>query len=399
MAEQQISPTIFGINLRARPVTLVVLAILAGVLAIPSVQAQTYTTLHDFTGGADGENPYAGLSMDRAGNLYGTASGGNNGNLGTVYRLQHKNSSWLFSTLYEFHGTDGSDPQARVIVGPDGNLYGTTTYGGTAGKGTVFRLQPPPTFCRAISCPWRETVLHSFTGGTDGANPTYGDLTFDQAGNIYGTTPYGGGASNCGVVYELSPAGGAWTESILYTSTCADGGQFYAGVIFDAAGNLYGTTSGGGVASGNVYKLTHTDSGWVESTLYSFPFPGGAYGGLTFDSAGNLFGISFFIPTVYELSPSNGGWSYRELYAIGGYGTVAPPSLDSAGNVYGTGVFSTPQVFRLTPVGDVWTLTGFENTPGAEPFSNVLIDATGNLYVTASISGAHSRGLIFEITP
>jgi uncharacterized repeat protein (TIGR03803 family) len=378
------------------------LAVLASamllIFAAAQSQAQTYTVLHDFTGGADGEDPTAGLSMDRAGNLYGTTSAGGHGNVGTVYRLQHKNSGWVFSTLYEFSITDGAEPQARVIVGPDGNLYGTTTSGGAAGKGTVFRLQPPPTFCRAISCPWRETVLHSFAGGSDGANPTYGDLAFDQAGNIYGTTPYGG-SSNCGVVYELFASGGGWTESILYTSACEYGGEPYAGVTFDNAGNLYGTISGAGVSNGAVYKLTHTGSGWVESTIYAFPFPGGAYGGLTFDAAGNLYGISFFNPTVYELSPSNGGWSYRELYAIGGYGAVAQPTMDSAGNIYGTGVFSTPQVFRLTPSDGMWTLTGFDNTPGAEPFSNVLLDASGNLYVTASAFGAHERGLVFEITP
>ncbi len=170
-------------------------------------------------------------------------------------------------------------------------------------------------------------------------------------------------------------------------------------MTFDGAGNLYGTISGAGVSSGSVYKLTHTGSGWVESDVYSFQFPGGAYGGLTFDSAGNLYGISFFIPTVYELSPSNGGWSYRELYTIGGYGAVAQPTLDSAGNLYGTGVFSSPQVFRLTPLGELWRLTGFDNTPGAEPFSNVLLDASGNLYATASQGGAHGGGVVFQITP
>lgn len=368
------------------------------VFAAVQCQAQTYTVLHDFTGGADGDNPYAGLSMDRSGNLYGTASGGGHSGAGTVFRLQQKNSAWILSTLHEFSVTDGSQPQARVIVGPDGNLYGTTTSGGSLGKGTVFRLQPPPTFCRAVSCPWRETVLHSFAGGSDGANPTYGDLAIDQAGNIYGTTPFGGG-SNCGVVYELSPSGGGWTESILYTSTCQYGGELYAGVTFDNAGNLYGTISGAGVSSGAVYKLTPTGSGWVQSIVYSFDFPGGAYGGLTFDSSGNLYGISFFNPTMYELSPSNGSWSYRELYSIGGYGAVAQPTVDAAGNLYGTGVLSQPQVFRLTPSGGLWTLTGFDNSPGGEPFSYVLPDASGNLYVTASIGGAHGRGLVFEITP
>jgi uncharacterized repeat protein (TIGR03803 family) len=400
----EIAASIFDINFQARTAALASLAILAAILTIaPTAQAQTFTILHNFTGGTDGSEPLAGLSLDRAGNLYGTAAYGGHclrgSDCGTVFKLQLKNSNWVFSTLYEFSGgPDGKNPSARVIVGPDGRLYGTTTYGGTSGNGTVFRLQPPATLCRTSACPWKETVLHSFAGGNDGANPAYGDLTFDQAGNIYGTAPYGG-SHGCGVVYELSPSAGGWTESILYTSTCADGGSPFGGVIFDNAGNLYGTISGNGDASGDVYKLTRTESGWAESTLYSFPFPGGAYGGLIFDSAGNLYGLSFFDPTVYELSPSNGGWTYTELYVVGGYGTVAPPTMDSAGNLYGTGAFSDPEVFRVTPSNGQWTLTGFNGSAGAGPYSNVIFDAGGNAYATASQGGTPGAGVVFEITP
>lgn len=378
-------------------------AVVAIVLTLPA-QAQTFTILHSFSGAADGSTPYAGLSMDSRGNLYGTtAFGGHSAcsfgsTCGAVYKLQHNGSNWLFYTLYEFSGADGGNPQARVIVGPDGSLYGTTTYGGSAGQGTVFRLQPPASFCHAFSCPWRETVLHSFTGGTDGANPTYGDLAFDQAGNLYGTTPFGG-SHGCGVVYELSPSGNSWAESIVYTSACEDGGELYAGVTFDSAGNMYGTTSGGGSSNGNVYKLTHTDSGWVESTIYHFPFPGGAYGGVTLDPAGNLYGITFFDPQVYQLSPASDGWHYLALYTPGGYGAVAQPTLDAAGNVYGTGVFSTPEVFRLTPFNRIWTLTGFNGTAGGAPFSNVVLDANGNAYATASEGGDYNGGVVFQITP
>ena len=382
----------------------VAIGAIAILMTLP-VPAQTFTTLHSFTGGADGSEPFAGLSMDSRGNLYGTAAYGGHGNCsfgsecGTVYKLQHNGSNWVFYTLYEFGGgADGGTPQARVIVGPDGNLYGTTTNGGAAGKGTVFRLQPPPNFCHAFSCPWTETVLHSFTGGTDGLNPTYGDITFDRAGNIYGTTPFGG-SHDCGVVYKLSPAGGTWTESILYTSTCEDGGELYAGVIFDGAGNLYGTTSGAETSNGNVYKLTPTGSGWVESTIYHFQFPGGAYGGLTIDSAGNLYGITFFFPQIYELSPTSNGWRYQTLYSLGGYGAFAQPTLDAAGNLYGTGALSTPEVFRLSPFNQIWTLTGFNGSAGDEPFSNVVVDAGGNLYTTASEGGDHGGGVVFQITP
>jgi uncharacterized repeat protein (TIGR03803 family) len=373
-----------------------------------AAQAQTFTILHSFTGGADGSQPLAGLSMDRAGSLYGTAAydGNKSGSCsgtsgcGLVYRLVRKNSSWLFYTLYKFSGPDGQNPEARVIIGPDGSLYGTTVAGGTAHAGTVFRLQPPATACKAYSCPWTETVLYSFQGGSDGANPAYGDLTFDQAGNIYGTTPYGG-TSNCGVVYELSPGNGSWTETILYTFKCGDDGyEPYAGVIFDNAGNLYGTTSAGGGCCGSVYKLTHTGAGWSESTIYNFQFPGGAFGGLISDPSGNLYGITFFNPEVYELSPSNGGWTYSALYTFGGYGAVAQPTMDAAGNLYGTIVLgSNIEVFRLTASNGHWTLTGFNGSAGEEPFSNVILDASGILYVTANAGGAYDAGVVFEITP
>jgi len=368
--------------------------------------AQTFTVLHNFTGGADGKYPFAGLTMDRAGNLYGTASDGGNSSCasgsgcGTVFRLQYRNSAWIFSILYTFNGTDGETPQARVIIGPDGNLYGTTTNGGSLGRGAAFRLQPPPTVCRAVSCPWAETVLHSFGSGSDGAYPQYGDLTFDPAGNIYGTTAYGG-TNNCGTVYELSPSNGAWTETILYSFTCGENNDYpYSGVIFDSAGNLYGTASGGEVGTGGVYKLTHTSSGWVESTIYTFDFPGGAYAGLISDSAGNLYGITFFDATVYELSPSGNGWTYQQLYQLGDYGAVAPLTMDSAGNLYSTLVNEFPvEVFRLTPSDGQWTLTGFNGSAGYIPYSNVILDASGDLYATTTDGGAYEDGVVFQITP
>lgn len=368
--------------------------------AVNVSQAQTFTTLHNFTGGADGDSPFAGLSMDRAGNLYGTtAYGGHVGgactqyaNCGTVFELKRKGSDWIFYTLYEFRGPDGETPEARVIVGPDGNLYGTTMAGGQSGQGTVFRLQPPPSFCKAFTCPWTEAVLHSFKGGSDGANPAYGDLAFDQAGNIYGTTP-NGGANASGTVFELSPSGSTWTETIIHAFNGSDGYEPYAGVIFDNAGNLYGTTSGGEGGSGNAFEMTHTSSGWSLNVIYNFPFPGGAYGGLIRDAAGNLYGITAFNPTVYELSPSNGSWTYKELYTLGGYFTTSQLTMDAAGNLYGTIVLSNTEVFRLTPSGGQWTMTGFSGSAGAEPYGNVIFDASGNLYATAS------EDCVFEITP
>src|SRR5262249_19090578 len=158
-------------------------------------------------------------------------------------------------------GSDGANPQARVIIGPDGGLYGTTQYGAN-GYGTVFKLTPPPTACKTALCPWMETTLYRFSGGADGGNP-FGEVVFDKAGNLYGTTLLGGiGTCNnlytCGVVYELKRSGGSWTESVLYSFTGGDdGGAPSAGLIFDADGNLYSTTSTGGSHNdGTVFQLS-----------------------------------------------------------------------------------------------------------------------------------------------
>ena len=382
----------------------------------PPAQAQVFTTLHAFTGGGDGSAPYAGLSMDRAGNLYGTASsGGHSGGAcgsgcGSVFKMERNGPSWLLVPLYAFSGPDGATPQARVIIGSNGNLYGTTTYGGSAGKGVVFRLQPPPAACKTALCPWMETVLYSFAGGSDGAYPTFGDLTFDRQGNIYGTTPDGGSGSGCqggcGVVYELSPSSGGWTEKILYSF---QGGQDVdaplARVIFDNAGNLYGTAAFGGAhQSGAVYELTPFGLAWTESIIYSFTDQSDGnepYGGLIFDGSGNLYGTTFAgTTTVYELSPSSGGWMFTVLHAFNAYeGSVATLTFDAAGNLYGTlalGIQEPQEVFRLTPSGGQWTVTGFAGDIGTFPLGNVVLDASGNLYTTAAEYG---QGYVFEVAP
>ena len=352
--------------------------------------------------------------MDRAGNFYGTTLTGGEGQVGTVFKMTRRGSGWIFATLYSFHGPDGSNPQARVIIGPDGSLYGTTTNGGSANQGTVFRLQPPASFCRAVVCPWTETVVHSFQGGSDGRMPTFGDLTFDQAGNIYGTTPNGGATTGCnglgcGTVYKLTPSNGGWTESILYNCQPAGGPQVpYGGVIFDAAGNLYGASVAGGAAGGGaVFKLTPSAGGWTESVIYSFTDGadgGNPYGGLIIDQAGNLYGMTNLWGqgdggTAYELTPSGGGWSFHLLYSFTAYvGSVAKLAMDPAGNLYGTLGDSDTQVFRLTPSNGGWTETSFNGGLGAGLLGNVVLDASGNIYTTAG-GGVSGDGVVFEITP
>src|ERR1035438_2492489 len=199
--EQQSAASVFDINLRMGTLALVLAVVGAtAIVGVPAARAQTLTVLHNFANGADGGEPSAGLSMDRAGNLYGTASTGGNTSActypnppgcGTVFKLSREGSGWVFTTLYTFSGPDGARPMARVIIGPDGSLYGTTSSGGTGpcsygsapGCGTVFNLRPPAAACKSALCPWTETVLYSFQGFTDGAEPTFGDLVFDGAGN------------------------------------------------------------------------------------------------------------------------------------------------------------------------------------------------------------------------
>ena len=315
-------------------------------------------------------------------------------------------------------------PSPRVVFGHDGTIYGTTEFGGRncgVGCGTVFHLRPPATICKSILCFWTETVLYQFSGSSDGANPGYGEITFDQAGNIYGTTFFGGVNAN-GVVYELMPSGGGWTERVIHTFTGSpsDGNNPYSRVVFDAAGNLYGTTYAGGAHGyGTVFQLTPSGSGWTENILYAFQNlsdGGQPFGGVVFDSAGNLYaatssGGSGNGGTVYQLMPSGGSWVFSLLYsfASGGYlpGSYDSLTMDAAGNLYGTtkqdGAHGAGSVFKLTPSGGGWTETDlYDFTGGSDggvPYGSVLIDASGNLYGTASQGGTNGYGVIWEITP
>jgi uncharacterized repeat protein (TIGR03803 family) len=396
------------------PMALVSLLVLT-LVTTRAAQAQTYNILHSFSGGGDGGTPSAGLMMDKAGNLYGTAQFGGAGN-GTVFKLSHPGSGWILSTLYAFQGgNDGLGPEARVIFGPDGGLYGTTTSGGFQGYGTVFELRPPVTACKSVICPWTETVLYRFQGGSDGIDPAYGDLTFDPTGNLYGTTSGGGlqlcGGNTCGVVFKLTRSSGGWTESVLYSFTGSnDGGTPYSGVIFDSTGNLYGTAYYGGANTlGTVYELSPSGSAWTEKTLTDFSGGGGSpLGGLTFDPQGNLFGTGFSGGTAFELKPSNGNWIYSLLYTFNGFdGPFGSLTVDGAGSLYGTnssgGTYDQGFVFKLTPSNGGWTFTDLYDFTGGNdggfPLSNVILDSKGNLYGTAYLGGADGYGVVWEITP
>jgi len=398
------------------------------IVAATEAQAQTFQVVHNFTGGADGGDLMAGLTIDQGGNLYGTTWSGGSG-FGTVVKLQHAGSGgWLIRPLYSFQGgTDGAGPAARVIFGPDGNLYGTTnaggggtcSYFGYSGCGTVFRLQPPASVCKSFVCPWTETVLYR-ANQDNGAIPA-AEVVFDQVGNLYSTVS-AGGTGCAGYVFELTPSQGSWIRTIVhcFNEDNGDGTGPLAGLVFDQSGSLYGTTAHGGAGCcGAAFELTPDGSGWTETILHSFDGEDGnePSASLVFDRQGNLFGTTLDDGPggggeVFELSPGGGGWTFSIPWSFieqgdGGAVLVAPVTFDANGNLYGTtystGCCGRGTVFELTPGSGDWSETVLHNfsggSDGGAPYSNVVLDSQGNAYGTASFGGADGGGVIWEITP
>ena len=391
-----------GVNLRT--VALMAVAIVLVVTASQRMEGQTFTTLHGFNGMPDGANPVGGLTMDRAGNLYGTTQYGGADGWGMVFKLVQTGGAWIMHPLYSFPsiylqgGNDGAEPTAGVTIGPDGNLYGTNTLGsGHSNYGTVFKLSPPASVCKSTMCPWTETILYRFTGGSDGGVPS-GPVIFDSAGNLYGNTSYGGVTCgpgySCGVVFKLTRSGSSWTESVLHAFFGSPDGARPAGVlVFDRAGNLYGTTGGGGSrcapdGCGTIFQLTPSGGGWTENVIHNFDyFDDGAspQGGVIFDNAGNLFGVTAFAPTgdgtVFELTPSGGQWTYTLLYSLtseqsGIPGPLGPLAMDTAGNLYGM-TFEGGDVFGAGPC-EYGCGTVFKLTPSAGAWAySLLYEFTG----------------------
>jgi uncharacterized repeat protein (TIGR03803 family) len=330
--------------------------------------------------------------------------------------------------LHQFlGGSDGSGP----VFGPDGALYGTAQAGGNGGCiggngcGAVFRLTPPARPCTHFPCPWNEIVLHAFTSGSDGETPYFGDLTFDTAGNLFGTTPLGG-IHNQGTLFKISRQNGSWTESVAYTFGGAPAQYPESGIVFDSAGNIYGTAGGGfPYDDGLIYELQPLQGGWTERTL--FTFTGGANGAgpggaLIFDRMGNLYGATVSGGpgtnggTVYQLVHSGTGWTLTTLTGIfgGSGGPNGSLTMDAAGNLYGTtysdGTHGYGSVFKVAPQHDgTWLLTDLYDFTGLDdggsPIGSVAIDASGNLWGTASRGGDRTLcfhlgcGVIWRITP
>ncbi len=340
--------------------------------------------LYNFQGGLDGKNPYGGVTLDDKGNLYGTTVAGGSGGMcsgdgcGTVFKLTRHGSSYSESVIYSFTGfegmhADGFGPGAALVFDKKGNLYGTTPDGGDAscnppnGCGSVFKLTPS-------GQQWKEKVIHSFTGGKDGAVGSLGSLHVDNAGNLFGVAELGGDDScnppnGCGAVYKLAPiTGGKWKFSTIDAFQGQPHAGFpYGGLISDAAGSLYGTTYFAGKnGMGSVFKLTQSGGAWKETVLYSFK--AGTDGAsptstLVFDAAGNLYGTT-----------------------------------SAGGDSNGDGV-----VFKLTLSGGKWkesVVHRFGPAPdGANPYYGLTLDKTGNLYGTTATGGNGGHGVVFEITP
>jgi uncharacterized repeat protein (TIGR03803 family) len=353
----------------------------------PPVLGQTAWTgsvLHSFAGGADGSNPSAGLIADASGVLYGTTGGGGTHDMGTVFKLTPPASgqtAWTESVLYAFTVAHGRDPFASLTADATGALYGTTSDGGLkchrVGCGTVFKLTPPASGQIA----WTESVLHSFTGGTDGRDPE-ASLIADVRGALYGTTDdagspncHGGG---CGTVFKLTPpAPGqtAWTKSVLHSFTGgADGREPEAGLMADASGALYGTTRAGGAYDhGTVFKVTPpapSQNAWTESVLHAFTGADGGSpeGAIIADTHGALYGTtasggahSYGGGTVFKLTPPASGataWTESVLHFFdgGGAGGSEPGHVgliaDARGALYGTtaygGALRYGTVFKLS---------------------------------------------------
>lgn len=380
----------------SRPALAIALLSALLVSAVMPTRAQTLTVLHGFGSAPDGSNSRASLIRDQQGNFYGTTAGGGGTGYGTVFMMS---ASGVEKVLYSFpgNGTNGESPWGSLVRDSQGNLYGTTFYGGY-GSGTVFMTT------RAGA----ETVLHNFTAGADGADPWAG-LLRDAQGNLYGTTLYGG-LYNCGTVFKVTPSG---IESVLHTFVCADGAYPVGGLVQDAAGNLYGTTNAGGAYGyGAVFKLTLSGT---LSVLYSFAGGGDGnapYGTLVRDAQGNLYGTTYLggvynHGTVFEVFPSGVERVFHSFTQSGvdGGGPVGDLVQDSNGVLFGTtsngGSYTYGTIFMVIPASNIYrplySFTG--GADGGRPDGGLVVDAQDNLYGITQFNGTYGGGAAFRLVP
>jgi uncharacterized repeat protein (TIGR03803 family) len=381
-----------------------VLALLS-VTLLTAVHGQTETVLHSFSNnGTDGYNPYADVTPDAKGNIYGTTYRGGAFGSGSVYKIAPSGTETI---LHSFNpdGKDGFNPLgAPVVRDKAGNLYGTTYQGGASGNGTVFKIDPSGT----------ETVLHSFNvDGIDGYLPNAG-LVLDKVGNLYGTT-YAGGTFGLGTVFKVSASG---IETVLHSFDGTDGCYpSDAGVVLGKKNTMYGTASQCGANGvGTVFKLTQTG---VLTVLHHFAADGVdgnlPYAGVVLDKkTGDVYGTTnqggaFGVGTVYKVT-SSGAESVLHSFAADGKDGLNPAASlafdKKTGNLYGTtvggGAHKLGTVFKLTPDGTETILHSFVNdgTDGYQPyFSGVILGKQGVLYGTTVAGGTFGQGTVYKIVP
>lgn len=391
--------------------------LIASVLPILQARAQTLTVLYSFSGGEDGANPFAGLIMDRYGNLYSTTTGGGASGAGTVFKVDHSGNE---TVLHSFSGPDGAVPLAGLVMDWDGNLYGTTAFGGSSfmdnvidsGNGTVFK----------VDTQGNETVLHSFMNVPDGVEPSAG-LIMDWYGNLYGTTT-GGGASGGGTVFEVDRSG---NETVLHSFSGPDGADPFGSLVMDRDGNLYGTTAGGGSSTwGTVFKL---DTNGKETVLHNFTnTPDGAapHAGLVKGKEGNLYGTTIVggssgFGTVFKVDRFGNETVLHSFSGVDGAVPFADLIIDRDGNLYGTTTFGGSMfianvfngfgtVFKVArergtdeiapqwfPVAREMVVHSFSEAEGGSPEAGLIMDREGNLYGTTAFFGAFDFGTVFKL--
>ncbi len=398
----------------------------------PQGNLQIIASLNPQQGG-----PYpgpSGVTIDNAGNLYGTTGAGGNHDAGFAYKLAHF-ANWLVEPLFNFAGGNNGGQPANVTVGSNGSLYGGAQGGiqncGSDGSqycGLVYNLKPKPNPCNTVLCGWNESVPYRFTSESDGSG-VINVSAKDQQGNVYGTTSTGG-AYGAGTVFELSPSGGGWTKSTLHSFTGGSDGANPQQVLLGPDGNLYGLTSGGGVGGGIVFQLTPSGGQWTESIIHAFGFRGdiGNPSNLVQDGAGNLYGIAneFVAAAMFTLQKRVSGWGYSVYFLEHGcqpqdlpYEFLSNLTVDSSGTLYGTGgggenfarssgtkppggtECSYRYIFQASNDSSGWHYHDlwFRDNVIFASSGSLAVDASGNLYGTTPSCGTYNAGTVWQLSP
>jgi hypothetical protein len=385
--------------------------------------AEHYKALYTFDPSAQhpGTDPTTAMVSDAAGNLYGTDGGNIKGGGGAVYQLLRQGHKYIYHEIKVFHNNDGATPVGRLVIDAAGNLYGTTRAGGANPRyGTIYELSPADGGKQ-----WNLTTLYNFTSESYGSS----GLVMDASGNLFGANFYGG-ANHLGTLFELSPARtGPWTYKVIHDFTSAEGGDPNTQLVLDSSGNLYGGLyTVDGTYSGIFELSPGPDGAWTESNLHTFDgATDGAQpsGPLVFDPAGNLYGSNsaggqYGAGTAFELTPIAGGWNFSVIHAFGqsyltdGYYPEGGVILDSKGNLYGVTNAVGPtagNVFELSPSADgQWTETILysftDKADGGYPVAGLFRNSAGDLFGSVQEGGIVipalcplGCGVIFELAP